>query len=271
MNIYPFHYFTAGRRACSKIVFFFLLCGSLFYSVQVQARTKKVLVLTERGGQHEGFVSSALEWLDSLALAQDLELSILNRPDRITDAFLADYDVFVQLDFPPYTWPKEAEEAFQRYIEKGTGGWIGFHHATLLGEFDGYPLWNWFSNFMGGIRFKNYIASRATGTVNVEEPTHPVMQGVPAQFDMPDEEWYTFNQSPRPNVRVLAAVDESSYRPASEITMGDHPVVWSNEQVKARNVYFLMGHHGGLFRSVAFIRMFENALIWASAHGYNKN
>ena len=40
---------------------------------------------------------------------------------------------------PPYTWPKEAEDAFVKYIEEGRGGWIGFHHATLLGEFDGYP------------------------------------------------------------------------------------------------------------------------------------
>jgi len=25
-----------------------------------------------------------------------------------------------------------AKKAFERYIERGTGGWIGFHHAMLL-------------------------------------------------------------------------------------------------------------------------------------------
>ena len=248
--------------------------GGLSYPEPVRAQAhqpKKVLILTERGGQHEGFVATALHWLDSVALVQGLELTTINRPDSLTDAYLADYDVFIQLDFPPYTWPKEAEEAFQRYIEDGVGGWIGFHHATLLGEFDGYPLWQWFSDFMGGIRFKNYIAALATGTVHVEDPAHPVMKGVPARFDIPDEEWYTFDRSPRAHVRVLAAVDEASYTPPSAITMGDHPVVWANERMKARNVYFLMGHHRSLFQSAAFTRMFENALLWASSQNVNKN
>ena len=235
------------------------------------APTKKVLILTERGGQHEGFVATALQWLDSVALVQGFELTTINRPDHLTETYLADYEVFVQLDFPPYTWPKEAEEAFQQYIENGVGGWIGFHHATLLGEFDGYPLWQWFSDFMGGIQFKNYIAALATGTVHVEDQTHPVMQGAPARFAIPDEEWYTFDRSPRAHVRVLATVDEASYTPPSAIIMGDHPVVWSNERMKARNVYFLMGHHRNLFQSAAFTRMFENALLWASSQNVNKN
>jgi len=252
----------------------FLTIGGVFLTEPVQAQTpstKKVLILTERGGQHEGFVAAALQWLDSVAGERNLELTIIDRPDRLTEAYLEDYDVFVQLDFPPYTWPEEARSAFQRYIENGIGGWVGFHHATLLGEFDGYPLWKWFSDFMGGIRFKNYIAELAAGTVHVEDQSHPVMKGVPAQFDIPDEEWYTFDRSPRECVRVLAAVDEASYALSSAITMGDHPVVWSNEHMKARNVYFLMGHHSGLFQSTAFTRMFENALLWASSQNHNEN
>ena len=34
-------------------------------------------------------------------------------------------------------------------------------------------------------------------------------------------EWYTYDKSPRPNVRVLASVDEATYTPASDIKMGD--------------------------------------------------
>lgn len=66
-----------------------------------------------------------------------------------TKSVLDGTDLVIQLDFPPYTWPKEAEQNFVDYINEGRGGWIGFHHATLLGEFDGYPLWQWFSDFMG--------------------------------------------------------------------------------------------------------------------------
>ncbi len=39
-----------------------------------------------------------------------------------------------------------------------------------------------------------------------------------------------------------ASVDEDSYAPASATKMGDHPVIWSNPHVRARNVYVFMGH-----------------------------
>ena len=61
------------------------------------------------------------------------------------------YQVFIQLNYPPYNWNPTAMAAFTEYIEEGRGGWIGFHHASLLGEFDGFPIWPWFRDFMGGI------------------------------------------------------------------------------------------------------------------------
>lgn len=92
-----------------------------------------------------------------------------------------------------------------------------------LGEFDGYPLWNWFSDFMGGIRWKNYIATFSIARVSVEDAAHPCMKGIPGNFIIEREEWYTYDKSPRPNVRVLASVDEATYQPNSQIKMGDHP------------------------------------------------
>ena len=88
------------------------------------------------------------------------------------------------------------------------------------------------------------------------------MQGVPASFVIPGDEWYTYDKSPRPNVRVLAAVDESTYTPDSDIKMGDHPVVWVNEAKAAKNVYFQMGHSGKLYDNEAFTTMFRNAIRW---------
>lgn len=224
----------------------------------------KVLVLTERGGQHEGFVVAALEWLNGLAADKNFEITVINHANNIDETMLANYKVFIQLNYPPYNWGEKAMEAFVKYIEEGRGGWVGFHHATLLGEFDGFPMWTWFSGFMGGIRFENYIAETASAKVNVEDQKHPVMKGVPSSFIIPDDEWYTFNKSPRPNVHVLANVDESTYQPSSSIKMGDHPLIWINENMKARNVYFLMGHHANLLKSKEFKTMVGNAIFWAA-------
>ena len=222
----------------------------------------KVLVLTERGGQHGGFTDAGLRWLAAEGAKGNFSITEINNARNITEAYLSQFSLVIQLDFPPYTWPKEAEDAFVKYIEEGRGGWIGFHHATLLGEFDGYPMWQWFSDFMGGVRFKNYIAPLANGTLIVEDKQHPVRKDVPASFVVPDDEWYTYDKSPRPNVHVLANVDESSYTPASDIKMGDHPVVWVNESKKARNVYFQIGHSSKLYETEGFTTMFRNAINW---------
>ena len=46
--------------------------------------------------------------------------------------------------------------------------------------------------------------------------------------------------------------------------MGDHPVVWTNERMKARNVYIFMGHSPILFDDKVYRRLFENSIMWAA-------
>ncbi|MEO5996109.1 MAG: ThuA domain-containing protein, partial [Chitinophagaceae bacterium] len=145
------------------------------------------------------------------------------------------------------------------------GGWICFHHASLLGEFDGYSMWQWFSKFMGGIRYVNYIAGFAEANVRIELRNHPVMKGVPASFVIKKDEWYIYNKRPRSNVQVIATVDESSYTPASTITMGDHPVIWSNTNYIARNIYIFMGHSPDLFDNKVYTTIFQNAIFWTAS------
>jgi len=223
-----------------------------------------VLALAEHGGIHKPFVDAAKVWLDKLSSENNFTVDYIEDTEKIDDAFLAKYNLFIQLNYPPYNWTDKAQTAFIKYIEQGKGGWIGFHHATLLGEFDGFQIWPWFHQFMGGIRFKDYIATFVTGAVTVEDRNHPVMKGVPSPFVIENEEWYTYDTTPRPNVHVLASVDEKTYTPATDKKMGDHPVIWTNEHMKARNVYIFMGHRPEHFNNPSFTRIFGNAIFWAA-------
>jgi len=227
----------------------------------------RLLALAEHGGIHKPFVDAAKAWLDKLASENRFAVDYIEDTQEIDDAFLAKYNLFIQLNYPPYNWTDRSQAAFIRYIEQGKGGWIGFHHATLLGEFDGFPMWPWFQRFMGSIAFKDYIATFVTGTVTVEDRNHPVMQGVPSHFVVENEEWYTYDTTPRPKVHVLASVDEKTYTPTTDKKMGDHPVIWTNERIKARNVYIFMGHRPEHFSNPAFTRIFTNAIFWAAADG----
>ena len=81
----------------------------------------KVLVLTERGGQHGGFTDAGLKWLASEGAEGNFSITEINNAKHITEAYLSQFSLVIQLDFPPYTWPKEAEDAFVKYIEEGRG------------------------------------------------------------------------------------------------------------------------------------------------------
>ncbi|MEX6690707.1 ThuA domain-containing protein [Danxiaibacter flavus] len=242
-----------------------LLCLSCCKNFAQQSSARfHVLAIAENGGHHIEYSKAAKIWLNKLAADSSFSIDYLENANSIDEDFLAKYQLFIQLDYPPYGWPAKAVTAFQDYIEKGKGGWIGFHHASLLGEFDGYPMWQWFSAFMGGIRWKNYIEGFAKATVNVEDRNHPCIKDLPTSFPIEKDEWYTYDKSPRQNVHVIASVDEKSYQPTSDIVMGDHPVIWTNERVKARNIYIFMGHSPDLFNNAAYTTLFKNAIFWAA-------
>ena len=244
-----------------------IFCTGLAFTANAQENLPrfKVIALYENGGHHVLYSREAKIWLNRLAADSNFSIDYIQNTDSINDQFLSKYNLFIQLDYPPYGWKNKAMKAFERYITEGRGGWIGFHHASLLGDFDNYSMWQWFSSFMGGIRFENYIPTFVTGKVNVEDMNHPVMKNVPASFIINKEEWYTYNKSPRRNVHVIATVDENSYSPYSDIKMGDHPVIWTNPDFKAKNIYIFMGHSPELFNNVAYTTIFRNAIFWAAS------
>jgi type 1 glutamine amidotransferase len=250
-------------RQILALVFAFCFAAQLMAAQEKKARFR-VLAIAEHGGIHQPFVDAAKAWLDKLSSEHNFTVDYIEDTQKIDDAFLARYSLFIQLNYPPYNWTERSQAALIKYIEQGKGSWIGFHHATLLGEFDGFQMWPWFHQFMGGIRFKDYIASFVTGTVTVEDKNHPVMKGVVSPFVIENEEWYTYDTTPRPNVHVLASVDEKTYTPGTDKKMGDHPVIWTNGHMKARNVYIFMGHRPEHFNNPAFTQIFSNAIFWAA-------
>jgi len=267
--------FTPLRKSLGNISVRIVLLVSATFLLHgvVVAQTSpprfRVIALAEHGGIHKPFVDAAKIWLGKLARENNLTVDYIEDTDKLDDAFLAKYDLFIQLNYPPYNWTDTAKAAFTKYIEQGEGGWIGFHHATLLGEFDGFQMWPWFHQFMGGVRFKNYIATFVTGTVTVEDKNHSAMKDILSPFAIENEEWYTYDMSPRPNVHVLASVDERTYAPSTDIKMGDHPVIWTNEHYKARNIYIFMGHHPELFDNQTFTKIFKNSIFWAAGEKGN--
>ena len=248
------------------IVFFYLLAffGGNFASAQTTKPPRfKAIAIAEIGGGHALFDVAAKAWLNKLAIDSNFTIDYVSDTKAISKDFLKQYKLFIQLDYPPYPWGKDAQEAFEDYIENARGGWIGFHHPTLLGVFDGYPMWQWYSDFMGGIEFKKHIPGGTEAKLTIEDIGHPAFKGLPADF-LTQDEWYIYNKSPRGNVHVLASIDEATYNPPKDVKMGDHPVIWTNERMKAKNIYIAMGHFPQLFEDSNYTTLVRNAIFWAA-------
>lgn len=217
---------------------------------------------------HQPFVDAAKKWLGTLAADSNLAVTWMANPDGLSDSMLAATDVVWQANYTPYRWKAAAKAAFEKYMNAGKGGWVGNHHASLYGSVVTQETWPFFAKLLGEISYKQYVSKFASGDVRSEDSLHPVMKGVPAKFNVTTEEWYTWNKNPRPNVKVLANLDEASMKftdpGESGVKMGDHPVVWSYEGYPARNAYIFMGHHPNLFQNAAYVTMLRNALFWAA-------
>ena len=86
-----------------------------------------------------------LVWLEATARRENFSFDVFNDPGKFTKPFLAKYLVFIQLNYPPYRWSKA--KAAIRITSSGARA-LGWGCITpRLGEFDGYPMWPWFSDF----------------------------------------------------------------------------------------------------------------------------
>jgi len=86
----------------------------------------KIVVLAEAGGIHRPFVNAAKVWLDKQAAGYNFSVDYIQDTAKIDDAFLSRYQVFIQLNYPPYGWAPTAMAAFTKYIEEGRGDGSGF-------------------------------------------------------------------------------------------------------------------------------------------------
>jgi type 1 glutamine amidotransferase len=113
---------------------------------------------------------------------------------------------------------------------------------------------------MGRVLYSPHPAFQKA-TVVVEDRKHSATMHLPETFEISDE-WYEWNKSPRGNVRVLASVDESTYK--QNKPMRDHPVIWTNESF-SRMIYISIGHPPEDFTNQNYITLLRDAIVWAAS------
>ncbi len=216
------------------------------------------------GYDHGPSVVAASNAVKTLAEQQGWAVAVTDRAGVFTPESLSRFDAVVWNNVSGDVLTLSQRTAFRNYIEQG-GGFVGLHGSGG----DSIWFWDWYidellrAQFIGHPDDPQFQDAR----VNLEVATDGIWSGLPSNWTMHDE-WYSFADSPRPNVSVVASLDESTYIPelsGRDISMdGDHPIAWNHCVENGRSFYSAIGHREEVYQDNNYLRLLDAGLHWAA-------
>ena len=225
---------------------------------------KKVLVFSKTNGfRHVDAIPAANNFFRSLAVEKNWAIYLTENAATFSADILDEFDLIVWNNVSGNNFLPDQREAFKTYMEEGgkllaihaSGGdphydWV-WHPAELIrAQFSGHPMAPQFQN----------------GRIIIEDKTHPAVEHLPDEWKIEDE-WYSFKETPRPRVNVLARLDENSYGAedlvSGDLRMGDdHPVIWHHQVGKGTVFYSAIGHLAERYKDPEYRTLLTEASIW---------
>lgn len=223
----------SGKAAFVALAVAALLMETASAAPQQSKPNFRVLVFTKTAAFRHASIPFALKALNELGAQDGFAIDATEDAGAFTPANLERYAAVAFVLTTGDVLNDSQQAALEGYLRAGHG-FVGVHSAADT-EYD----WPWYSRLLGTY-FKNHPAIQRA-TVNVMDPRHLSTAGLPRQW-VREDEWYNFASNPRPDVRVLATVDETTYA-AGDGAMGrDHPIAWVHEFDGGRAWYTAAGH-----------------------------
>lgn len=181
---------------------------------------------------------------------------------------LAKFDVVVWNNVSGDVLTQEQRAAFTAWIEQG-GGWVGIHASG--GDFS--YKWDWYVDTLIGAQFVGHTMDPQfqDADVLVTDSNTDVTSHLSSPWNVPNEEWYAFDQNPRDKgYEILLTMDESSYITKGETFFGtdsmegEHPIAWRHQLGEGRVLYSAIGHQGATYSVPEFQQLISNAIEWVS-------
>ncbi len=227
-----------------------LLACLLLAAPAVATPPDRVLVFTKTAKFRHESIPVAVAALQRLAIAEGMVADHTEDAGTFTAGNLSRYRVVV---FASTTGDvlDEAQQAAMEGFVRGGGGFVGVHAAADT-EYD----WPWYGRLVGAY-FKNHPPGLQSTHVQPERDGRPVGTRWPIT-----DELYNYRANPRPQVRVIATVDERGY---SGGQMGDdHPIAWCHAFDGGRSWYTGLGHEAKVYGDANFNAQLVRGLRYAS-------
>ena len=215
----------------------------------------RVLMLTATAGFRHDSIATARQVMAGLATSTG-EFTIAATEDlaMLGATSLATFDVVFFANTSgelPLTAGQKA--ALIDFVNSGKG-FIGTHSAT-----DTLYEWPDYGRLVGAY-FKEHPWTQ-TGTIIVEDPSHPAAAGLGDRLAAM-EEFYTFQDNPRPRVQVLLRLDAASVG-----STGDYPLAWAHSFGSGRTYYNALGHFDATWTDRRFQQQLRGAIRWVAPPG----
>lgn len=243
------------RRASMKRLLIALTLGVACSSANA-GELFRALVFTKTAGFRHSSIPNGVAMINALSIENCFVVEHTEDASQFNETNLARFDVVIFLCTTGDILDAQQQAAFESYINDG-GAYVGIHSAS-----DTEYSWPFYGELIGGGYFLSH-PSPQTATIRIEDAEHPSTQLLPSEWERFDE-WYNFQNNPRPFVRVLATLDEMTYTGGS---MGaDHPIMWCREFAGGRSWYTAGGHTEASYSEPLFRAHVLGGIYWAAGY-----
>jgi cytochrome c len=215
----------------------------------------RILVFTKTTAFRHASIPTALRAVRELGEQNGLVVDATEDDGAFASSNLARYEAVVFLLTTGDVLDSRQQAALERFIRAG-GGFAGVHSAA-----DTEYGWPWYGRLLGP-RFRNHPQIQRAA-IELANPRHPATVGLPRRWTRVDE-WYNFQANPRPLVRVLATLDETSYSPGDGAMGSDHPIAWSHAYQGGRAWYTGGGHTDASYSEPLFRKHLLQGIRYAA-------
>jgi type 1 glutamine amidotransferase len=197
------------KSKCKSIL---LLCILLIFLSEADAginrepdlKKVKVLVYTKNGkGYVHDNIPDAVKCIQKLGQESGFKVDVSDNPAVFTQDNLKQYTMLIFPSTNNDVFDTDLQRlAFRRYIEAG-GGFVGIHSVTGTER-----NWAWFKQMLGGTFA--WHAKNQKFKVQVIDPTHPTVQGMPKVWERSLGDECYFTKELYPGIKVTMAHDLTS-------------------------------------------------------------
>lgn len=237
---------TALRPAVLALLVACLLLASSTFA----APRDRVLIFTKTAGFRHDAIPTAVATLKTLAADAGMVADHTEDAQAFTTDNLSRYRVVVFASTTGDVLDDAQQAAMETFVRKG-GGFVGVHAAADT-EYD----WPWYGRLVGAY-FRNHPPGLQSTQVQPERDGKPSGERWPVT-----DELYNYRTNPRPQVQVIATVDEREYS-GGEMG-GDHPIAWCHAFDGGRSWYTGLGHDAKIYEDANVILQLAQGLRYAA-------